>query len=163
MQLCATVCNLYSVEYKWIKWPNALGSSLFVFSSWLVLPCRFCGKSDLCNSADPSFYCVVKWRHIWHRYCKYGTNMAQRIYMVYRNYCDVISTWWRQIWRRYGKYGSYGTVWHEYLAVVLYGVRQYLYDMSYDNTAWICRPILRFLLFVIALESVACFLVCLRF
>ena len=56
-------------------------------------------------------------------------------------------------------------VWHSMVRVILRLyciVGPYLYDMSYANMAWICRPILRFLLFVIVLEFVACYLICLR-
>ena len=75
---------------------------------------------------------------------------------------DVISTWWRQIWRRCGPYGLYGTVWYDFILRLYCIVGPNLYDMSYADMAWICRPILWFLLFVIVPKIVACYLIFLR-
>ena len=66
------------------------------------------------------------------------------------------------VWRRCGPYGLYGTVWYDFILRLYCIVGPNLYDLSYADMAWICRPILWFLLFVIVPEIVACYLICLR-
>ena len=65
------------------------------------------------------------WRQIWRRCGPYGS---------VSNYCDVVSVWWRQIWHR----------WYDFILRLYCIVGPNLYDSSYADMAWICRPICDF-------------------